>query len=57
MIEGITAKIRELPLTHSIVIELLYVNNYTYDETAKYLNMTNSRVQQLEQSALKRMAH
>jgi DNA-directed RNA polymerase specialized sigma24 family protein len=56
MIEEIQAKIKELPLTHSIVIELLYLNKYSYEETAEYLNMTSDRVRQLETSALRRMA-
>ena len=49
--------IRDLPLTHSIVIELLYLNAYSYDDTADYLKMSVSRVRQLEQNALKRLAH
>lgn len=56
MIEEIREKIRELPLTHSIVIELLYLNKYSYKETAEYLNMSSDRVRQLETSALRRMA-
>ena len=56
MIEEIREKIRELPLTHSIVIELLYLNKYSYEETAEYLNMSSDRVRQLETSALRRMA-
>ena len=55
--ELIKNKIRDLPLTHSIVIELLYINSYSYDDTADYLKMSVSRVRQLEQSALKRLAH
>ena len=56
MKEEIREKVRELPLTHSIVIELLYLNKYSYEETAEYLNMTSDRVRQLETSALRRMA-
>lgn len=56
MIDEIREKIRELPLTHSIVIELLYLNKYSYKETAEYLNMSSDRVRQLETSALRRMA-
>ena len=56
MKEEIREKVRELPLTHSIVIELLYLNKYNYEETAEYLNITSERVRQLETSALRRMA-
>lgn len=55
--ELIKNKIRDLPLTHSIVIELLYLNAYSYDDTADYLKMSVARVRQLEQNALKRLAH
>ena len=55
--ELIKNMIRDLPLTHSIVIELLYLNAYSYDDTADYLKMSVSRVRQLEQNALKRLAH
>ena len=46
--EAIKNKIRDLPLTHSIVIELLYLNAYSYDDTADYLKMSVARVRQLE---------
>ena len=55
--EAIKNKIRDLPLTHSIVIELLYLNAYSYDDTADYLKMSVARVRQLERNALKRLAH
>ena len=53
---AVIEKIQHLPLTHSIVIELLYLNKYSYEDTAKYLNMTQSRVRQLETSAWRRIA-
>ncbi len=57
MIEEIRAKIRALPLTHSIVIELLYLNDYSYEDVAQYLNMSEGRVKQLQSMALRRMSH
>lgn len=57
MINEIRTKVRELPLTHSIVIELLYLNDYSYPATAEYLNMSEDRVKQIERNALRRMSN
>ena len=55
--EKVQEMVNELPKTQSMVIELRHLQNWYYENIAERLNMTEARVQQIERSALRRLAH
>ena len=55
--EQVQEMVNELPKTQSMVIELKHLQNWSYKNIAECLNMTEARVQQIERSALRRLAH
>ena len=55
--EKVQEMVNELPKTQSMVIELRHLQNWSYENIAECLNMTDARVQQIERSALRRLAH
>ena len=55
--EKVQEMVNELPKTQSIVIELRHLQNWSYENIAECLNMTEARVQQIERSALRSLAH
>ena len=57
MINQIKQQIEQLPRTHSLVIQMLYINKYSKADTADYMNMTVDRISQREQTALRKLRH
>ena len=57
MINQIKQQIEQLPRTHSLVIQMLYINKYSKADTADYMNMTVDRIGQIEQTALRKLRH
>ena len=57
MINEIKQQIEQLPRTHSLVIQMLYINKYSKADTADYMNMTVDRISQIEQTALRKLRH
>ena len=57
IIDHIESLVAELPKTHSMVIELRYLKNWSYANIAECMRRTKARILQIERSALKRLAH
>ena len=55
--EKVQEMVNELPKTQSMEIELRPLQNWSNENIAECLNMTEARVQQIERSALRRLAH